>query len=260
VRHFSIDYDDFRANPENYWTDGCPICHLTCPCIGCVRKKKNGQGSGAEDDKVDVEREEDDEVGDPDEDEDDGYGYGYDEDGDGEEDEVNVDVDNDNDHNDEDDEDEMSEEKSAENLIEVKWLALKRQLDVKDAASGDSADNTGQHLPVKKRMSRMRSNSFANGPSSRGSSSSASLAAAAAASFLDEPYVPQQIHQQPPRKRPARLRSYSTSHCEPKATSSAAVNPEDYLGCTGAGNVLAARYSSPMRRGSRGFNSRTHNH
>lgn len=248
VRHFSIDYDDFRANPENYWTDGCPICHLTCPCIGCVRKKKNGQ-SGAEDDKVDIEKDEDDEVGDPDEDEDDDGADGYDEEGDGdEEDDVHVDVDNDEDE----DEDEMSEERSAESLIEVRWSALKRQLDVKDAAAAADSTGTGQHLPVKKRMSRMRSNSFANGggPSSRSGSSSSS------SSFLDEPYTPQQTHQQPPRKRAPRLRSYSTSHCEPKPSAVAAMNPEDYLGRTGAGNVLAARYSSPMRRGSRGFNSR----
>ncbi len=212
-----------------------------------MRKKKNGQSGGAEDDKVDIEKDEDDEVGDPDEDEDDDGADGYDEEGDGdEEDDLHVDVDNDD-----DEEDEMSEERSAESLIEVRWSALKRQLDVKDAAA--AADSTGQHLPVKKRMSRMRSNSFANGggPSSRSGSSSSS----SSSSFLDEPYTPQQTHQQPSRKRAPRLRSYSTSHCEPKP-SAVAMNPEDYLGRTGAGNVLAARYSSPMRRGSRGFNSR----
>ena len=141
-----------------------------------MRKKKNGQQDGGnEEDRVDIEKDDEDEVGDPDEDEDegdlDGYGDGEDEDGDGdgggEEDDVHVDVDN----------EDISEEKSVESLIEVKWSALKRQLDVKDASSSaaDGLDGGGQgHLPVKKRMSRLRSNSFASGhgPSSRTSSSS----------------------------------------------------------------------------------------
>lgn len=231
-----------RANPDKYWSDGCPICHLTCPCIGCVRKKRGQQDNGSEEDNVDVEKDyDDDDAGYPDEEEDGASGYDYEEDQ-SLEDDTQVDVDS----------VELSEEKSAESLIEVKWTALKRRLDVKDATATAadainslSLDHGTQHLPVKKRMSRMRSNSIATThPNGRSSSSARSA-------HVDDTFSQTtfQTQPQPPRKRAPRLRSFSTSYCsDPKPS---VVNPEDYLGCTGAGSVLAARYSSPHRRGGR---------
>lgn len=225
----------YRSSPEKYWTDGCPICHLTCPCIGCRRKKgQRDNGEEANDEIGDIEEDDENE-------DESASGYDYDDDQ-AEEEEIKIDVDSD-----------ISEEKSAENLIDERWAALKRRCDIKDTTMAAEAirdlsfDSNDLNLPVKKRMHRLRSNSIASTYHSNGHSSSSTQS-----SSEQEPEAASlsqvTVHTQPARKRLPRLRSISHNPAP-----SAPMNVEDYLGTTGASSVLSIRYASPQRpRGSRG--------